>query len=50
MNQEAPISYDVIGGNLRDSQAKKDGEMYRGPDWFTSGAMMETFILEFTDN
>ena len=36
--QEAPISYDVIGGNLRDSQAKDSGEMYKGPDWFTSGA------------
>ena len=36
--QEAPISYDVIGDNLRNSRASKDGEMYRGPDWFTSGA------------
>ena len=36
--QEAPISYDVIGDNLRSSKASKDGEMYKGPDWFISGA------------
>lgn len=36
--QSAPISYDVIGDNLRNSNAKDDGEMYKGPEWFTSGA------------
>lgn len=32
-----PISYDVVGGNARDLLST-DGKMYKGPDWFTSGA------------
>lgn len=32
-----PLSYDVIGANLRNA-SKKDGEMYKGPTWFTSNA------------
>lgn len=35
--QSAPISYDVIGDNLRNSSAKNDGDYYKGPEWFTSG-------------
>ncbi len=30
-----PISYDVIGGNLKDISANK-GQLYKGPEWFTS--------------
>ena len=29
--------YDVIGGNRRDI-VNEDGDMYKGPDWFTGGA------------
>jgi hypothetical protein len=32
-----PIDYDIIGANARDSY-KADGNMYKGPDWFTGGA------------
>ena len=31
------VSYDIIGGNARDTVAHK-GNMYKGPEWFTSGA------------
>jgi hypothetical protein len=30
-------SYDIVGGNLH-TITKQDGEMYKGPEWFTSGA------------
>jgi hypothetical protein len=30
-------SYDVIGGN-RTEIVKQDGQLYKGPEWFTSGA------------
>lgn len=33
----APVSYDIIGANLRNMD-KKDGSMYKGPAWFTSSA------------
>lgn len=32
-----PISYDIVGGNTKD-MVKYDGQMYKGPEWFTSGA------------
>ena len=32
-----PVNYDVIGDNLRNIE-KKDGQMYKGPSWFTDGA------------
>jgi hypothetical protein len=32
-----PIDYDVIGANARDT-FNNDGKMYKGPDWFVSGA------------
>ena len=32
-----PIDYDVIGANARDT-VNNDGKMYKGPDWFVSGA------------
>lgn len=32
-----PVDYDVIGGNLRNITGK-EGQMYRGPEWFTEGA------------
>jgi hypothetical protein len=31
-----PIEYDVVGNNRADV-VKHDGQMYRGPDWFTGG-------------
>ena len=31
------VTYDIIGGNARDTVAHK-GNMYKGPEWFTSGA------------
>jgi hypothetical protein len=33
----APIHYEVIGGNASDV-GKVKGDMYKGPDWFTSAA------------
>jgi len=32
-----PMSYDIVGGNTRDMVENK-GDMYKGPEWFTSGA------------
>jgi hypothetical protein len=32
-----PLTYDVVGGNAR-NMTKNSGDMYRGPEWFTSGA------------
>lgn len=32
-----PLSYDIIGANLK-NMSKKDGEMYKGPTWFTANA------------
>jgi hypothetical protein len=32
-----PVEYDVIGADARNS-VKTDGQMYKGPDWFTGGA------------
>jgi len=38
MNRElAHASFDVIGANLR-NMSKKEGEMYKGPNWFTNAA------------
>jgi hypothetical protein len=31
------VAYDIIGGNARDTVPHK-GNMYKGPEWFTSGA------------
>lgn len=34
-----PVSFDIIGANLRDNyKSKNDGELYKGPKWFTSSA------------
>jgi hypothetical protein len=33
----APVSYDIIGDNIA-SVKKHDGDMYKGPSWFTQGA------------
>ncbi len=30
-----PVEYDVVGGNLKDI-VKNQGELYKGPEWFTS--------------
>ena len=30
-------SYDIVGGNLH-TITKQEGEMYKGPEWFTSAA------------
>ena len=30
-----PVEYDVVGGNLKDI-VKNKGELYKGPEWFTS--------------
>jgi hypothetical protein len=30
-------NYDIVGGNLQ-TMTKQDGEMYKGPEWFVSGA------------
>jgi len=30
--------YDVIGGNRQEIVSQQDGEMYKGPQWFISGA------------
>jgi len=32
-----PITYDIIGNNLH-NMTKKDGQMYKGPNWFISDA------------
>ena len=35
----APINYEVIGSNLRDSSKRESGEtLYKGPNWFTESA------------
>lgn len=34
-----PVSYDIIGSNLRDAnKPKNSGDLYKGPTWFTSCA------------
>jgi hypothetical protein len=33
-----PLNYEVIGSNLREDKKQKSGELYKGPNWFTSGA------------
>lgn len=38
------LSYDVIGSNLRDFTKKKDdGQLYKGPSWFTAGASQDIY-------
>ena len=32
-----PVSFDIIGNNLAEV-AKTDGQMYKGPNWFTENA------------
>ena len=32
-----PMQYDIVGGNARNIIDNK-GKMYKGPDWFVSGA------------
>jgi hypothetical protein len=36
-NVIAPINYEVVGGNAS-NVGKTTGDMYKGPDWFTSAA------------
>ena len=31
------ITYDVVGGFTHQIQKNDEGEMYRGPEWFTKG-------------
>jgi hypothetical protein len=43
---ELPIQYSLIGGASKDLVAKKEkgtkpGQLYHGPDWFTSGGWMK---------
>ena len=33
-----PINYDIIGANLKNITTGSDNKMYKGPDWFVSGA------------
>ena len=43
MNRElAHASFDLIGGNLR-SMDKKEGQLYKGPNWFTESANEDIF-------
>lgn len=35
----APVTFDIIGSNLRDTTQKEDNnQLYRGPSWFTESA------------
>ena len=34
---EQPVNFEVIGANLRDT-GKHAGDLYKGPNWFTSAA------------
>ena len=44
MNRQlAPVNYDVIGGNTRNIEKKREGNMYVGPEWFTKGGGNEDF-------
>jgi len=36
-------SYDIVGGNLQ-TMTKQDGDMYKGPEWFVSGANESNFF------
>jgi hypothetical protein len=36
-------NYDIVGGNLQ-TMTKQDGEMYKGPEWFTSGANDSNYL------
>jgi len=43
MNRElAHASFDLIGGNLRNMD-KKEGQLYKGPNWFTESANEDIF-------
>ena len=33
-----PVQFDVIGSNLRNSGGKGNGDLYKGPSWFTGAA------------
>jgi hypothetical protein len=33
----APMEYNMVGGVRGGIEAKDDGQMYYGPDWFTKG-------------
>jgi hypothetical protein len=33
-----PIEFDIIGSNLRHNNNKSNGDLYKGPNWFTSSA------------
>ena len=39
-----PQSYDIIGANAREA-AKHQGQMYRGPEWFTNSANDDSVYL-----
>jgi hypothetical protein len=39
-----PVTFDVIGSNLRQGNKKKpDGELYKGPVWFTEAANLDIY-------
>jgi hypothetical protein len=33
-----PVQYDIIGSNLKNNSSKGNGDLYKGPSWFTSEA------------
>lgn len=43
-----PINYDVVGGNAKD-MIKNQGAMYKGPEWFTSGANDDIYTGIYRD-
>ncbi len=39
-----PINFEIIGSNLREgNKTKNNGELYKGPTWFTSGANYDIY-------
>jgi hypothetical protein len=38
------IEYEIIGDNARNSNIKADGNMYRGPEWFTNNANSDIYL------
>ena len=44
-----PPTYDVIGGNARNHMGKDDGDMYKGPEWFTGPANSDIYTGIYRD-
>ena len=39
-----PVNFEIIGSNLREgNKTKNNGELYKGPTWFTSGANYDIY-------